>query len=340
MGGVKIKFYKIPFPVRYMGHDIRRETWRLKEKLARDRELKGKLLQYRVELEHLIMTGSKRKEDHEIAVRKGNEIRKAIREEFGKLVDTFRDQIRLAEKIDYRGQRIAFTELKSIKKFEKAVKGNMRALMLMELARLRKMKGGEAEKQRKAILARYADAGKQLDVALRVLDEKLHGTLKVIWSMAKRQAIRGIESEAILSSQHEDKEVREIKIEAKDIVGLVARQKMKITDLNRSRTLDDFMRNLSEVVSLFARELEDTRLMLRELRIFVYDLRGKFRILDKFAGLVEDERVQVLDLENHLKEALSDVETLYNWLFHEQRNYQAPGAGEWTRELVALKKAA
>ena len=315
MGQYTIPSFMIePFPTKMVLHRLRHKVSRLAEDLRKDRELSNMLLQSKVEIEHLILTKSKRQEDHKAAAAALKNAKKKIKGYFDELIDDYRDEIRTIEGIDYRGQTVAFRAMKSIKKFESGV---MRNLDIMERHSLSQHK--KDVKKTDAIKILYDEARRHVKEALEMLDIRASGALKRLWEMAKRQSIQGIETEAMPSSQDEDKELRVIKAEAVDIKKLLGEQKGAIKLMNaaaRKGDIHEFTLGVKKLIQLYLTEVHDVEIMITELRLFVFDLHGKLARIEKFAKSESLHESEVKNLEQSLREALGQLETLYNWIYH------------------------
>ena len=93
------------------------------------------------------------------------------------------------------------------------------------------------------------------------------------------------------------------------------------------------MNCFKELVSIFTEEMEDILNMVKELRIFVFDLRGNFKQLKMYSKSIGNKETDAVQLEEHLKKALGDIESLYNWLYHEDRNYKKLNYDDWVQEI-------
>jgi len=318
MAKTVFKFYKFnAFPDRFLVHNIRKRGWDLRDKHVEDRELKRKIEEAIVEIKHLSQTGSKRTEDYKNASEKIKQVQKTIKDNFKDLNSNLKTEIKDFEKIDFRGQTFTFRELKDVKKFEQKVKKNIDTLEKKEINA-----AGKDEEKIKIAKLKYSKAREVISKSLDVLDKKLSSTLKSLWEMAKRQAIGGIETGAILDSENEEKLLRIEKIKAKTVKGLVDEQKSYFKQLNSSKDLESFFNSFQKLMQLYSEEIEAIYIMLKKHRIFVFDLHGKFRMIENFSKQAGFKTKEDDEIESTLKDALSELETLYNWLYHEERRFQ------------------
>src|SRR3989338_8816884 len=109
MGGLAFKIYKFdPFPANFLVHGIRKYGWELRDLLMKDEELrkkiKGHLDELNAEIKHIHMTGSTRKDDHDILRQKISTTQKVLNSPFDDLRQNIKKEVRDCEKIDFRGQ--------------------------------------------------------------------------------------------------------------------------------------------------------------------------------------------------------------------------------------------
>ena len=336
MGKLNPKFYALnPFPDKFLAHQIRHSGWILKAKLQKDRDLE-KMLEDAIirlrHLSHLAEADMKSHEEHKAVSGQITAIRTRIKKCFEEIRGDLNREIKEVKKVDYRGQTFAFRELKDVRRFEKSLGANL----LFFAHKLKITAKSEAE--RFMAETRLKEAMEQVEARMHSLDRKVEACLRMIWDLAKKQAIDGIQLKVAIDTEHVEKLVRLEKVMAKQIVDLAKESKAKIKVLNRLKkngTLEQYVQGIKDLIQIYDSEITDVYQMMLKHRILVYDLWQKFGELAKLAQKDQLDRITFDDLKLSLHNALMDVESLSNWLYHEARKekiyHMGNGQEGWLR---------
>src|SRR3989338_8493920 len=318
MGKLNPKFYALnPFPDKFLAHQIRHSGWILKAKLQKDRDLEKMLEDAIIRLRHLSHLAEADMKSHEEHKAVSGQIT-AIRTRIKKCFEEIRGDLN--------------RELKEVRRFEKSLGANL----LFFAHKLKITAKSEAE--RFMAETRLKEAMEQVEARMHALDRKVEACLRMIWDLAKKQAIDGIQLKVAIDTEHVEKLVRLEKVMAKQIVDLAKESKAKIKVLNRLKkngTLEQYVQGIKDLIQIYDSEITDVYQMMLKHRILVYDLWQKFGELAKLAQKDQLDRITFDDLKLSLHNALMDVESLSNWLYHEARKekiyHMGNGQEGWLR---------